>query len=344
MGKDLLVRNSTAEFLTFVADGKEDGIQVLYKDETIWATQKAMAALFEVGTPAINKHLSNIFSDGELRREATVSKMEIVQSEGNREVRRQTEFYSLDAIISVGYRVNSIRATQFRQWCTGVLRQFTIRGYVIDRKRMENGAFLGEDYFEHLLEEIREIRLSERRFYQKLTDIYATSVDYNKDAPTTRLFYKTMQNKIHYAVHGHTAAELIVDRADARKEHMGLTTWENAPDGKIVKSDVGIAKNYLKTVELEDMGRLVNSILDMAERMAKRHIPMTMEDWAGRIDTILEAGGDDVLDTAGNVSAEFAKNFAETEFEKFRIIQDRSFKSDFDRLNDSDLLHFDNNS
>jgi hypothetical protein len=344
MGKDLLVRNSTAEFLTFVADGKEDGIQVLYKDETIWATQKAMAALFEVGTPAINKHLSNIFSDGELRREATVSKMEIVQSEGNREVRRQTEFYSLDAIISVGYRVNSIRATQFRQWCTGVLRQFTIRGYVIDRKRMENGAFLGEDYFEHLLEEIREIRLSERRFYQKLTDIYATSVDYNKDAPTTRLFYKTMQNKIHYAVHGHTAAELIVDRADAGKEHMGLTTWENAPDGKIVKSDVGIAKNYLKTVELEDMGRLVNSILDMAERMAKRHIPMTMEDWAGRIDTILEAGGDDVLDTAGNVSAEFAKNFAETEFEKFRIIQDRSFKSDFDRLNDSDLLHFDNNS
>ena len=344
MGKDLLVRNSTAEFLTFVADGKEDGIQVLYKDETIWATQKAMAALFEVGTPAINKHLSNIFSDGELRREATVSKMEIVQSEGNREVRRQTEFYSLDAIISVGYRVNSIRATQFRQWCTGVLRQFTIRGYVIDRKRMENGAFLGEDYFEHLLEEIREIRLSERRFYQKLTDIYATSVDYNKDAPTTRLFYKTMQNKIHYAVHGHTAAELIVDRADAGKEHMGLTTWENAPDGKIVKSDVGIAKNYLKTVELEDMGRLVNSILDMAERMSKRHIPMTMEDWAGRIDTILEAGGDDVLDTAGNVSAEFAKNFAETEFEKFRIIQDRSFKSDFDRLNDSDLLHFDNNS
>jgi hypothetical protein len=344
MGKDLLVRNSTAEFLTFVADGKEDGIQVLYKDETIWATQKAMATLFEVGTPAINKHLSNIFSDGELRREATISKMEIVQSEGNREVRRQTEFYSLDAIISVGYRVNSIRATQFRQWCTGVLRQFTIRGYVIDRKRMENGAFLGEDYFEHLLEEIREIRLSERRFYQKLTDIYTTSVDYNNDAPTTRLFYKTMQNKIHYAVHGHTAAELIVDRADAGKEHMGLTTWENAPDGKIVKSDVGIAKNYLKTVELEDMGRLVNSILDLAERMAKRHIPMTMEDWAGRIDTILEAGGDEVLDTAGNVSAEFAKNFAETEFEKFRIIQDRSFKSDFDRLNDSDLLHFDNNS
>ena len=344
MGKDLLARNSTAEFLTFVAEGKEDGIQVLYKDGTIWATQKAMATLFEVGTPAINKHLSNIFSDGELRREATISKMEIVQSEGNREVRRQTEFYSLDAIISVGYRVNSIRATQFRQWCTGVLRRFTIRGYVIDRKRMENGAFLGEDYFEHLLEEIREIRLSERRFYQKLTDIYATSVDYNNDAPTTRLFYKTMQNKIHYAVHGHTAAELIVDRADAGKEHMGLTTWENAPDGKIVKSDVGIAKNYLKTVELEDMGRLVNSILDMAERMAKRHIPMTMEDWASRIDTILEAGGDEVLDTAGNVSAEFAKNFAETEFEKFRIIQDRSFRSDFDRLNDSDLLDFDNNS
>ncbi len=336
----MLVRNSTAEFLTFIAEGKEDGIQVLYKDETIWASQKAMALLFDVGIPAINKHLANIYSEGELKREATVSILEIVQSEGTRDVRRKTEFYNLDAIISVGYRVNSIRATQFRQWCTGVLRQFTIRGYVVDRKRMENGAFLGEDYFEHLLEEIREIRLSERRFYQKLTDIYATSVDYNNDAPTTRLFYGKMQNKIHYAVHGHTAAELIVERADSGKEHMGLTTWENAPDGKIVKSDVSVAKNYLKTVELEDMSRLVNAVLDMAERMARRHIPMTMEDWAGRIDTILEAGGDKVLDGAGNVSAEFAKEFAESEFEKYRIIQDRLFQSDFDRLNDIGLLDF----
>lgn len=241
--------------------------------------------------------------------------------------------------ISVGYRVNSIRATQFRQWCTSVLRQFTIRGYVVDKKRMENGTFIGEDYFEHLLAEIREIRLSKRRFYQKLTDIYATAVDYNRDAPTTRLFYKKVQNKIHFAVHGHTAAELIVERADAGKEHMGLTTWENAPDGKIVKSDVSIAKNYLNGVELEDMGKLVNSVLDMAERMADRHIPMTMEDWAKRIDIILEAGGDAILNDAGKITAEFAKSFAESEFEKYRIIQDSLFKSDFDRLNDCDLLN-----
>ena len=247
-------------------------------------------------------------------------------------------FYNLDAIISVGYRVNSVRATQFRQWATYVLRQFAIRGYVIDKKRMENGSFIGEDYFEHLLAEIREIRLSERRFYQKLTDIYATAIDYNRDAPTTKLFFKKVQNKMHYAVHGQTAAELIVNRANAEKEHMGLTTWENAPDGKIVKTDVGIAKNYLKGVELEDMGRLVNAVLDMAERMAKRHIPMTMEDWAKRIDLILEAGGDAVLPNAGKVTAEFAKKFAETEFEKYRIIQDRLFRSDFDRFNNGDNL------
>ena len=337
MEKNILVRNSTAEFLTFIAEGKEDGIQVLYKDETIWATQKAMALLFDCSTDNIGLHLKNIFKSGELHENSVTEKISATAADGKSYL---TKFYNLDAIISVGYRVNSIRATQFRQWCTGVLRQFTIRGYVVDRKRMENGSFLGEDYFEHLLEEIREIRLSERRFYQKLTDIYATSIDYNNDAPTTRLFYSKMQNKIHFAVHGHTAAELIVERADAGEEHMGLTTWENAPDGKIVKSDVSVAKNYLKTIELEDMSRLVNAVLDMAERMAKRHIPMTMEDWAGRIDTILEAGGDKVLDGAGNVSAEFAKEFAESEFEKYRIIQDRLFKSDFDRLNDSSLLDF----
>ncbi len=336
MAKKREIRNSTAEFLTFVAEGKEDGIQVLYKDETVWATQKAMAQLFDVGVPAVNKHLNNIFEERELSREATVSKMEIVQKEGARNVKRITEFYNLDAIISVGYRVNSIRATQFRQWCTYVIRQFSLRGYIIDKKRMENGAFIGEDYFEHLLAEIREIRLSERRFYQKLTDIYATAVDYNKDAPTTRLFYKNVQNKMHYAVHGHTAGELIVERADASKEHMGLVTWEKAPDGKIVKPDVSIAKNYLKQVELEDMGRLVNSVLDMAERMANRHIPMTMEDWAKRIDIILEAGGDEVLQDAGKVSAEFAKSFAESEFEKYRVIQDRLFRSDFDKFGDED--------
>ena len=345
MAKKREIRNSTAEFLTFVAEGKEDGIQVLYKDETVWATQKAMAQLLDVGTPAINKHLTNIFAEGELKKEATVSKMEIVQAEGNRDVKRTMEFYNLDAIISVGYRVNSIRATQFRQWCTSVIRQFSLRGYVIDKKRMENGSFIDEDYFEHLLAEIREIRLSERRFYQKLTDIYATSIDYNKDAPTTRLFYKKVQNKMHYAVHGHTAAELIVERANAEKEHMGLTTWENAPDGKIVKPDVSVAKNYLKQVELEDMGRLVNGVLDIAERMAKRHIPMTMEDWAKRIDIILEAGGDVVLKDAGTVSAEYAKSFAETEFEKYRVIQDKQYRSDFDKLNDKEddlpMLPFD---
>ena len=332
MAKKREIRNSTAEFLTFVAEGKENGIQVLYKDETIWATQKAMAALFDVGTPAINKHLTNIFAEGELKKEGTVSKMEIVQMEGNREVKRMMELYNLDAIISVGYRVNSIRATQFRQWCTYVIRQFSLRGYVIDKKRMENGTFISEDYFEHLLAEIREIRLSERRFYQKLTDIYATSIDYNRDAPTTRLFFKKIQNKMHYAVHEHTAAELIVERADADKENMGLTNWENAPDGKIVKTDVSIAKNYLKQNELEDMGRIVTAVLEFAESRAKRHIPMTMEDWAKRIDAYLSSDERPLLNHAGSVTHEYAKLFAETEFEKYRIIQDRLFRSDFDRF------------
>jgi hypothetical protein len=294
-----------------------------------------MGMLFDVNVPAISKHLKNIFEQGELEEERTVSKMEIVRTEGERQVKRETVFYNLDAVISVGYRVNSIRATQFRQWATSVLREFAIRGYVLDKKRMENGSFLGEDYFEHLLAEIREIRLSERRFYQKLTDIYATAVDYNRDAPTTRLFFKMMQNKMHYAVHGRTAAELIVERADSEQEHMGLTSWENAPDGKIVKTDVVIAKNYLKEAELADMGQLVNGVLELAERMAKRHIPMTMEDWSKRIDTILAAGGNDVLQTVGQVTAEQAKEYAETEFEKYRIIQDRLFQSDFDRYMDS---------
>ena len=291
--------------------------------------------LFDVNVPAISKHLKNIYEQGELKEDRTVSKMEIVRTEGERLVKRETVFYNLDAVISVGYRVNSIRATQFRQWATSVLRDYAIRGYVLDRKRMENGSFLGEDYFEHLLAEIREIRLSERRFYQKLTDIYATAVDYNRDAPTTRMFFKMMQNKMHYAVHGRTAAELIVERADAEQEHMGLTSWEKAPDGKIVKTDVTIAKNYLKEVELTDMGQLVNGVLELAERMAKRHIPMTMEDWAKQIDTILAAGGNEVLQTAGQVTAEQAKEHAETEFEKYRIIQDRLFQSDFDRYMDA---------
>ena len=341
MSKKFEIRNSTAEFLIFQIEGKEDGVQVVYRDETVWCTQKAMAQLFDVGVPAISKHLNNIFAEGELRPASTVSKMEIVQIEGDREIKRQLDFYNLDAIISVGYRVNSTRATQFRQWCTFILRQFAIRGYVIDKKRMENGSFIGEDYFEHLLAEIREIRLSERRFYQKLTDIYATSIDYNRDAPTTRLFFKKVQNKMHYAVHGHTAAELIIDRANAEKEHMGLTTWENAPNGKIVKPDVSIAKNYLKESELEDMGRIVNSFLDLAEDMAKRHIPMTMEDWAKRIDRFLDLTDRPVLTDSGHVSAEQAKEYAETEFEKYRVIQDKLFQSDFDRFNDDNLQPLD---
>ena len=336
MAKKFEIRNSTAEFLIFMAEGKEQGIQVLYKKETIWATQKAMATLFDCSADNIGLHLKNIYDVKELDKNATTEKISVVQQEGTREVRRNTLFYNLDAIISVGYRVNSRRATQFRQWCTYVLRQYAIRGYVIDKKRMENGSFIGVDYFEQLLEEIREIRLSERNFYQKLTDIYATAIDYNRDAPTTREFFKKVQNKMHYAVHGHTAAELIVDRADAEKEHMGLTTWAKAPNGKIIKSDVSIAKNYLKENELQALGRLVNAYLDMAKDMAERHIPMTMEDWAKRIDKFLDATDREILQDAGHITAEYAKEYAESEFEKYRVIQDRLFRSDFDKFDDED--------
>ena len=328
------IRNSTAEFLTFVATGKEDGIQVLYKDETVWATQKAMAALFDVDRSVISKHLKNIFDSEELIAERVCAKFAHTAADDKT---YNTMFYNLDAIISVGYRVNSIRATQFRQWCTYVIRQFAIRGYIVDKKRMENGAFINVDYFEQLLEEIREIRLSERNFYQKLTDIYATAIDYNKDAPTTRSFFRKVQNKMHYAVHGHTAAELIVERANAEKEHMGLTTWAKAPDGKIIKTDVSVAKNYLRENELQAMGRLVNAYLDVAKDMAERHIPMTMEDWEKRIDKFLAAADRDLLQDAGGITAEYAKEFAESEFEKYRSIQDRLFRSDFDRLVEIDM-------
>lgn len=338
--KKLQIRNSTAEFLIFQIENKEEGIEVLYQDDTLWLTQKTMSILFDVDIRTINEHLKNIYSQGEVDKNTTIRKNRIVQKEGNRNISREVFIYSLDAIISVGYRVNSVRATQFRQWCTFILRQFAIRGYVIDKKRMENGSFINEDYFEHLLAEIREIRLSERRFYQKLTDIYATSIDYNLNAPTTRLFFKKVQNKMHYAVHGHTAAELIVERADAEKEHMGLTTWEKAPNGKIVKTDVSIAKNYLKEEELESMGRLVNAFLDLAEDRAKRHIPMTMEDWAKRIDKFLDSDDRPILNDSGKMSAEQAKDYAETEFEKYRIFQDRVFQSDFDKLNTGDTLDF----
>lgn len=335
--KKLQIRNSTAEFLIFQIENKEEGIEVLYQDDTLWLTQDAIALLFDKGRSTIAEHLQNIFQSQELQEDSVCRKFRRTASDGKNYA---IKYYNLDAIISVGYRVNSVRATQFRQWCTFILRQFAIRGYVIDKKRMENGSFINEDYFEHLLAEIREIRLSERRFYQKLTDIYATSIDYNLNAPTTRLFFKKVQNKMHYAVHGHTAAELIVERADAEKEHMGLTTWEKAPNGKIVKTDVSIAKNYLKEEELESMGRLVNAFLDLAEDRAKRHIPMTMEDWAKRIDKFLDSDDRPILNDSGKMSAEQAKDYAETEFEKYRIFQDRVFQSDFDKLNTGDTLDF----
>lgn len=322
--------NSTVEYLIFHIDGEREGIQVMYAEETLWLTQEAIANLFDKGRSTITEHLSNIFETGELSEEAVCRKFRRTAPDGKSYL---TKFYNLDAVISVGYRVNSIRATQFRQWCTKVLSSFTLRGYVLDRKRLQNGSSVTKDYFEHLLSEIREIRMSERRFYQKLTDIYSTSIDYSKDAPTTQLFFKRMQNKMHFAVHQHTAAELIVNRADAEKEHMGLTTWEKAPDGKIVKKDVVIAKNYLSKPELEEMGRLVSATLDLAENLAKRHIPMTMEDWSKRIDTILQAGDNPVLKSPGSVSSKDAQLFAESEFEKFRVKQDKLYRSDFDRYN-----------
>ena len=330
--KKLQVRNSTAEFLIFTGQTGEQSIEARYEDETIWLSQKLMAALFAVDVRTINEHLKTIYEQGEVEPEATIRKFRIVQKEGNREVRRNVDFYNLDAIISVGYRVNSVRATQFRQWATQVLREFAIKGYVLDKKRMENGAFLGDDYYERLLEEIREIRLSERRFYQKVADIYATSVDYNRDAPTTKAFFAKVQNKLHFAVHGHTAAELIMRRADSAKTNMGLTTWEKAPDGKILKADVSIAKNYLTKDELGSLGRIVNAYLDLAEDRARRKIPMTMEDWAKRLDMFLEFDEREILEDKGRVAAEIAKAHAESEFEKYRIVQDRLFESDFDKI------------
>jgi len=326
-----LIRNSTVQFLIFTDQSGEQSIEARYDGETIWLTQKLMATLFDVTVPTINEHLKNVYGTDEISREVTIRKFRTVQTEGNRKVAREVDFYNLDAIISVGYRVNSVRATQFRQWATGVLREFAIKGYILDRKRMENGSFLGEDYFERLLGEIREIRLSERRFYQKITDIYATSMDYNKDAPTTRDFFAKVQNKLHFAIHGRTAAELIRERADSRKEHMGLTAWENGPNGKILKADVSVAKNYLKKEELESLGRIVNAYLDLAEDRARRKIPMTMEDWAKRLDLFLEFDEREILQGKGKITAKIAREFAETEFEKYRIVQDRNFESDFDK-------------
>jgi hypothetical protein len=330
--KKIQIRNSTAEFLIFTNQSKTSTIEVRYEDETIWLSQKLMAELFDVEVNTINYHLKEIYKSGEIQEERTIRKFRIVQTEGNREVNREIDFYNLDAIISVGYRVNSVRATQFRQWATQVVKEYAIKGYVLDRKRMENGTFIDEDYFEHLLEEIREIRLSERRFYQKITDIYATSIDYNKDAPTTKDFFAKVQNKLHYAIHQHTAAELIVKRADSNKDYMGLTSWKNSPEGKILKSDVSITKNYLTKEELESLGRIVNAYLELAENRAKRQIPMTMEDWAKRLDLFLQFDDREILQNAGKISAEIAKQYAESEFEKYRIVQDKLFQSDFDKL------------
>ena len=327
--KKLQIRNSTAEFVIFTNQSKTSTIEVRYENGTIWLSQKLMAILFDCSVDNISLHLKNLFKSGEIDENSVTEEYSATASDGKN---YKTKHYNLDAIISVGYRVNSVRATQFRQWATQVLKEYAIKGYVLDRKRMENGAFLDEDYFEHLLEEIREIRLSERRFYQKVTDIYATSIDYNKDAIITKEFFAKVQNKLHYAIHQHTAAELIIERADSRKEHMGLTSWKNSPNGKILKSDVTIAKNYLAKDELDALGRIVNAYLDLAENRAKRKIPMTMEDWAKRLDLFLQHDDREILQNAGKISYEIAKEHAETEFEKYRIIQDQLFQSDFDKL------------
>ena len=324
-----MIRSSTAEFLTFKLQEKDIGIQVRYENENLWLTQKAMAELFDCSIDNISLHLKNIFKSGELDKNTVIEEISLTASDGKN---YKTNFYNLDAVISVGYRINSLRATQFRRWATDILKKFTIQGYVVDKKRMENGTFLDEDYFEKLLEEIREIRLSERRFYQKITDIFTTSVDYDKSSPITIDFFKKVQNKMHYAVSYQTAAEIIYNRADSQKEHMGLTTWKNSPDGKILGSDVIIAKNYLSKEEIEDLERIVNAFLELAEGRAKRRIPMTMQDWAERIDKYLLSDDRDILRNAGNISMEIAKDKALTEFEKYRITQDKLFQSDFDKL------------
>ena len=327
--KKLQIRNSTTDFLVFTKQAGEDGIEVRVFKESVWLTQRGMAQLFDCSTDNIGLHLKNIFKSGELEEKSVTEESSATAADGKT---YRMKFYNLDAIISVGYRINSVRATQFRQWATKVLKTFAIQGYVLDKNRLENGQVFDEEYFEHLLDEIREIRASERKFYQKITDIYSTAVDYTVDAVTTKEFFATVQNKLHYAIHGHTAAELIMDRADHRKEHMGLTTWKNAPSGKIVKSDVSIAKNYLAKNELEDLNRFVTMYLDYAERQARRHIPMTMEDWAAKLDVFLQFNEEEILHDKGRVSAEIAKSFAESEFEKYRVIQDKLFESDFDRL------------
>lgn len=331
-GKKMQIRNSTAEFLVFTSQAGEQGIEVRVADETVWLTQKLIATLFNVNVRTVSEHLQTIFATNELAQEATLRNFRTVQTEGAREVARNVGFYNLDAIIAVGFRVNSVRATQFRQWAIGVLRDFATRGYVLDKNRLKNGAIFDQAYFDNLVAEIREIRASERRFYQKITDIYATAMDYSADAATTQTFFATVQNKLHFAIHGHTAAELIVERADSTKDKMGLTTWRNAPKGKILRPDVVVAKNYLSEKEIKALDRFVTMYLDYAEDQAERGIPMTMADWAKKLDAFLQFNERDLLDHPGKVSAEIAKAFAESEFEKYRIVQDRLFESDFDRM------------
>ena len=323
------IRNSTVDFLVFTRDAHEDGIEVRVQDQDVWLTQKAIAQLFEVDRSVVTKHLKNVYESGELSEAATCANFAQVADNGKT---YRYKFYALSAIIAVGYRVNSGRATEFRQWATKVLSTFTRQGYVLDKDRLINGQIFDEDYFDHLISEIQEIRASERRFYQKITDIYATAVDYSLDSQTTRNFFATVQNKMHYAVHGNTAAEVIMARADHTKEHMGLTSWRNAPDGKIVKADVSVAKNYLSVDEMQELNEIVTMYLDYATRQARRHIPMTMADWASKLDAFLQFNDAEVLRDKGKVTATIAKAFAESEFEQYRVLQDRLYQSDFDRL------------
>lgn len=330
---EINIRSSAAEYLTYVASvgNQQDSIEMRYEDENIWLTQKMMATLYDVGLPTINEHIKKIYADSELEETATIRNFRIVQTEGSRQVTRDTKHYNLQMIIAVGFKVNSERAVQFRKWVNQIAKDYTIKGWVMDDERLKRGTYLTEKYFDEQLERIREIRASERKFYQKITDLYATAIDYDKNSATTRRFYATVQNKMHYAVHGHTAAELIVERADHTKEHMGLTTWADAPDGKIKKSDVTVAKNYLSQDEMKQLNRMVTAYLDFAENMTLRHIPLTMQDWEKRLNSFIEMFDYGILQDAGKVSAAIAKLHAETEFEKYRVIQDRLFMSDFDK-------------
>ena len=332
---EISIRSSAAEYLTFVATtgDSQESIEMRYEDENIWLTQKMMAQLYDVDVRTINFHIQKVYEDSELEERATIRNFRIVQTEGTRQVSREVKHYNLQMIIAVGFKVNNDRAVQFRKWANTIVKDYTIKGWVMDEERLKNGgSVLTEKYFEEQLEKIREIRLSERRFYQKITDIYATALDYDRTAKTTKEFFAKVQNKMHFAVHGNTAAEVIYRRADADKPHMGLTSWKAAPDGKIMKSDVSIAKNYLTEDELQSLERIVSAYLDLAEDRARRHIPMTMEDWAKRLDIFLSADDRAILTDAGSITAEIAKAHAETEFEKYRLIQDRLYESDFDRF------------